>query len=184
MGGTRTKGDEVNLNEACEAHRLKKTVMWNYRSPEGVLLNATPCEIIAADFAGIAIQYTCNGACILHVVNAEELSRIDSTESPPRVAARGCRIRRMKPEAISEDLESPSDHVNHPSHYKKGKVECIDAIESAVTGLEGSEAVLTGNIIKYVFRWKWKGGVEDLKKAKWYLDRLIDSLVVDKTSEV
>ena len=68
-----------------------------------------------------------------------------------------------------------SENVNHPSHYKKGSVECIDAIESAVTGLEGKEAVLTGNIIKYVFRWKWKGGVEDLKKAKWYLDRLIES---------
>jgi hypothetical protein len=66
-----------------------------------------------------------------------------------------------------------AEKVNHPSHYTKGKVECIDAIDSAVTGLEGVEAAYTANIIKYTYRWKDKGGVEDLRKARWYLDRLI-----------
>ena len=65
------------------------------------------------------------------------------------------------------------DLVNHPSHYTAGKVECIDAIESAVTGLDGVEAVLTGQAIKYMWRWSKKNGVQDLEKAEWYLKRLI-----------
>lgn len=65
------------------------------------------------------------------------------------------------------------DNVNHPSHYTQGAIECIDAIKEATKGLFGIEAVCTANIIKYVWRWKFKNGVEDLNKAKWYLDRLI-----------
>lgn len=67
------------------------------------------------------------------------------------------------------------DNVNHPSHYTSGKVECIDAIDSAVQDLSGFEGYCTGNTIKYMWRWKKKNGVEDLKKARWYLDRLIGS---------
>jgi len=66
-----------------------------------------------------------------------------------------------------------NDVVNHPSHYTAGKVECIDALESATTGLQGIEAVCTANAIKYLWRWKRKNGVQDLEKAKWYIDRLI-----------
>ena len=65
-----------------------------------------------------------------------------------------------------------SDMVNKPQHYQ-GRIECIDAIESATAGLEGLEAVCTGNVLKYVWRWKRKNGVEDLRKAKWYLEKLI-----------
>lgn len=64
------------------------------------------------------------------------------------------------------------DAVNHPLHYVQGGVECIDAIESAV-GDEFS-GYLAGNVIKYVWRYRNKGGVEDLKKARWYIDRLIE----------
>lgn len=66
-----------------------------------------------------------------------------------------------------------NDTVNHPSHYTAGKVESIDAIEAATTELTGIAAVCTGNVIKYVWRWKRKNGVEDLRKARWYLDKLI-----------
>ena len=66
-----------------------------------------------------------------------------------------------------------NDIVNKPAHYQ-GKIECIDAIESAVEGLEGLEAVCTANVIKYVYRWKKKNGVEDLRKASWYLNKLIE----------
>ncbi|WP_307760966.1 DUF3310 domain-containing protein [uncultured Phascolarctobacterium sp.] len=65
------------------------------------------------------------------------------------------------------------DKVNHPSHYTNGKVECIEALEAATTGLVGIEAVCTANAIKYLWRWKHKNGTEDLKKAKWYIDRLL-----------
>lgn len=63
--------------------------------------------------------------------------------------------------------------VDHPPHYTAGKIECIEAIEAATTGLEGLEAVCTANVIKYVWRWKRKNGVQDLAKARWYLDYLI-----------
>lgn len=65
------------------------------------------------------------------------------------------------------------DSVNHPSHYCQGGIECIDAIEAAVTGLRGMEAVCAGNAIKYIWRYHQKNGVEDLKKARFYLNKLI-----------
>lgn len=68
------------------------------------------------------------------------------------------------------------DQVNHPAHYTAGSVECIDAIAAATTGLEGMEAVCTANVLKYVWRWKMKGGKTDLEKAKWYLDRLLSEV--------
>lgn len=66
------------------------------------------------------------------------------------------------------------DNVNHPSHYIAGNVECIDALEAATEGLTGIEAVCTANAIKYLWRWKRKNGNEDLKKARWYINRLIE----------
>ena len=58
--------------------------------------------------------------------------------------------------------------VNHPKHYNTGKIEVIDAIEEWQLGF------CDGNVIKYVARHKFKGRpLEDLKKAKWYLERLI-----------
>lgn len=68
--------------------------------------------------------------------------------------------------------EEPPGMINRPPHYNAGKVECIEA---ATINLTGIDAVCTGNAIKYLWRWKQKGGVEDLRKAKWYLDRLITS---------
>jgi hypothetical protein len=67
-------------------------------------------------------------------------------------------------------LDSSSDPVN-PSHYKQGGIECIDAIKAA-TG-DGFIGYVWGNVLKYLWRWPKKGGADDLKKARWYLDRLI-----------
>ena len=64
--------------------------------------------------------------------------------------------------------------IDHRDYYNHGRIEAIDAIESACTGLSGYEGFLTGNCLKYLFRWRWKGtAVADLKKARYYLDRLI-----------
>lgn len=68
------------------------------------------------------------------------------------------------------------DKVNHPSHYTQGKVECIDALESATIGKSGIEAVCVANIVKYLWRYEEKNGVEDVKKAKFYLNRLLATL--------
>ena len=63
------------------------------------------------------------------------------------------------------------DNVHSPRHYNQAEIECIEAIEAATDG--GFEFYLQGNIIKYIWRYRYKNGVEDLKKAKWYLDKLI-----------
>ena len=64
--------------------------------------------------------------------------------------------------------------IEKRDYYNRGSVEAIDAIESACTGLTGYEGFLTGTCLKYLFRWRWKGtAVADLKKARYYLDRLI-----------
>ena len=65
------------------------------------------------------------------------------------------------------------DKIN-PTHYK-GTIECIDAIESTMTK-EAYRGYLKGNVLKYVWRYEKKNGVEDLQKAEWYLKRLIESL--------
>ena len=77
-------------------------------------------------------------------------------------------------ERMRQALERKKEGVEHPSHYIAGKIECIDAIASALVGQKGIEAFCTGNAIKYLWRWKLKGGVTDLEKAKWYIDRVID----------
>ena len=64
------------------------------------------------------------------------------------------------------------DAVNHPSHYTDGGIECIDAIEAALTA-EEFRGYCKGNNLKYTWRERRKGGTESLKKAQWYLDRLI-----------
>ena len=64
------------------------------------------------------------------------------------------------------------DVVNHPSHYTDGAIECIEGIEAQQT-LEEFRGYLKGNIAKYLWRERHKGGIESLKKAQWYLDRLI-----------
>ena len=66
------------------------------------------------------------------------------------------------------------DVVNHPRHYiSKGGIETINVIEAWTEGLDGIVAVDTANVIKYISRWDKKNGIEDLKKARWYLNHLI-----------
>lgn len=81
--------------------------------------------------------------------------------------------------SVGEDASIEGDNVNHPAHYTAGSIECIDAIESATTGLAGGQAYSTGAAIKYLWRWSRKGGVEDLQKARWYIDRLIGGVNVE-----
>lgn len=67
------------------------------------------------------------------------------------------------------------DMVNHPPHYGSNTgIEVIDVIEAFTDGLVGIEATDTGNVIKYICRWKRKNGLEDLNKAKWYIEHLIE----------
>lgn len=77
---------------------------------------------------------------------------------------------------IEQVRQALKDNVNHPSHYTQGKVECIDALESATVGKPGIEAVCVANVIKYLWRYEEKNGIEDVKKAQFYLNRLLATL--------
>ena len=70
------------------------------------------------------------------------------------------------------------DMVNHPPHYNQYGIECIDAIQAA-TG-DGYEYYLQGNILKYLWRYRYKNGIEDLRKAQWYLNKLIEVYYADQ----
>jgi hypothetical protein len=66
------------------------------------------------------------------------------------------------------------DMVNHPPHYNQGGIETIEAIKAALG--DGFPAYLTGNILKYLWRYNHKNGLEDVKKAQFYLNRLVKEL--------
>ena len=67
--------------------------------------------------------------------------------------------------------------VSHPNHYQsKNGLEVIDVVEAFTDGLNGIEATDTGNVLKYMCRWKTKNGLQDLKKAMWYLTHLINKI--------
>ena len=76
----------------------------------------------------------------------------------------------------AEAKEPDVDMVNHPSHYTQGGIECIDALKAATVSKTGIEAVCTANAIKYLWRYEEKNGVEDVKKARWYIDILMKEL--------
>lgn len=74
-------------------------------------------------------------------------------------------------------MPEKSDSVNCPPHYNQGGIECIDAIKSSLSP-EGFQAYLKASSMKYLWRYEHKNApVEDLRKARWFLDRLIKELV-------
>ena len=72
--------------------------------------------------------------------------------------------------------------VNNPPHYNKGDIECIDAIEAMLTH-EEYVGYLRGNSLKYRWRFRYKNGIEDLKKATWYENRLMEILKQNETTD-
>jgi hypothetical protein len=81
-----------------------------------------------------------------------------------------------------EEEKQNIDMVNSPAHYNKAGIETIDIIQS-VTG-DGFESYLQGNILKYMCRYKYKNGTEDLEKARWYLNRLIETVTGEEYNGV
>ena len=72
--------------------------------------------------------------------------------------------------------------VNNPPHYNKGDIECIDAIEAMLTH-EEYVGYLRGNSLKYRWRFRYKNGIQDLEKAEWYENRLMDILNTEENNE-
>ena len=81
---------------------------------------------------------------------------------------------RERLEQAGKEAYGNVDMVNSPPHYNQAGVECIDAIRAATD--EGYEYYLQGNIIKYLWRYRYKNGVQDLEKAQWYLEKLIEEI--------
>ena len=79
---------------------------------------------------------------------------------------------REKIEREAKEAYADVDMINSPPHYNEAGIECIDAIAAALG--EGFEFYLQGNIMKYLWRYRYKNGTEDLRKAQWYLNKLIE----------
>ena len=76
-----------------------------------------------------------------------------------------------------------TDNINRPEHYTYGRFECVDVIHELTQELAGIQAFCLGNTIKYLWRFQHKNGVEDLEKARWYLDRLIKEFIEPKEND-
>lgn len=74
------------------------------------------------------------------------------------------------------------DAINSPMHYASGGIEAIEALEACMSP-EAFRGFLKGNVIKYVWRYENKNGLEDLKKAKWYLKALIFAMEMEEEKE-
>jgi len=84
-----------------------------------------------------------------------------------------CKCPERQPDGRWEPKKKSNDSVDHPSHYQneQGK-ECIDILHDMLSK-DAFEGYLMGNVLKYIYRYKGKNGAEDLKKAQWYLERLM-----------
>ena len=77
---------------------------------------------------------------------------------------------------MEDEVQKEEDNVNNPQHYNTGSIECIDAIKESMTNSQ-FRGYLKGNCMKYLWRYDYKGKArEDLEKAGWYLNKLIQEL--------
>ena len=115
-------------------------------------------------------EFTDQYSCIFHKMSDDMLNKCYNWYKELDPAA----CENAEGECCSK--EPNVDMVNHPSHYTQGGIECIDALKAATVSKTGIEAVCTANAIKYLWRYEEKIGIEDVKKARWYIDRLIKEL--------
>jgi len=73
---------------------------------------------------------------------------------------------------LTGDTTLNHDQINNPVHYNHSGIECIEAIEAMTENMSGATAPHAANVLKYLWRHEYKNGLEDIRKAKWYLDRL------------
>ena len=105
-------------------------------------------------------------------ISAEELEKQLKALLPKKLALEPLP---KEDRAIKMPESNKHDNVNHPKHYCKGGLECIQVIKAQLTP-EQNKGYLYGNVLKYMWRWPEKNGIEDLRKAKHYLEWLIESL--------
>ena len=145
----------------------KEIILYNYC--DNRTFNCTECPL-SKKYDKETDEYTNNYACVFHEMSDDMLNKCYNWYKELDQAS--CE----NAEGICCDKESNVDMVNHPAHYTQGGIECIDALKAATVSKTGIEAVCTANAIKYLWRYEEKNGIEDVKKARWYIDRLIREL--------
>ena len=145
----------------------KEIILYNYC--DNRTFNCTECPL-SKKYDKETDEYTNNYACVFHEMSDDMLNKCYNWYKELDQAS--CE----NAEDSCCNKEQNVDMVNHPSHYTQGGIECIDALKAATVSKTGIEAVCTANAIKYLWRYEEKNGIEDVKKARWYIDRLIKEL--------
>lgn len=145
----------------------KETILYNYCDDK--TFNCTECPL-SKKYDKETDEYTDTYACVFDEMSDNMLNKCYNWYKELKLTAY------ENAEAKYCDKELNADMVNHPSHYTQGGIECIDALKAATVSKTGIEAVCTANAIKYLWRYEEKNGIEDVKKARWYIDRLIKEL--------
>lgn len=120
------------------------------------------------------VEYT-STISVPSTLSAEEFEKHLKAILPQKLALEPLNLPKEDRAIKTPDYSKP-DNVNHPKHYCKGGLECIDVIRAAVSNLPPFEAVCVANIIKYAWRYKDKNGLEDVKKAAKYLQLLQEEM--------
>ena len=145
----------------------KEIILYSYC--DNRTFNCTECPL-SKKYDKETDEYTNNYACVFHEMSDDMLNKCYNWYKELDQAS--CE----NDEGDCCNKDPNVDMVNHPSHYNQGGIECIDAIKAATVSKTGIEAVCTANAIKYLWRYEEKNGIEDVKKARWYIDRLIKEL--------
>ena len=155
-------GDKVML-ESGSVGEIINNIMgsdgWYYR----IQINPTQTDIWSENKIELVRDYFSDGVDIEERYAESVKDEVPDEEVPKELCPAVEKFKKLLDDTM----------VNHPLYYTAGKVECIDALEAATTGLHGIEAVCTANAIKYLWRHQRKNGVQDLKKAIFYIERLI-----------
>lgn len=143
------------------------------------------CEkVMTPPGAGVSKELTCEG-CGTTFIHTKEKAQGRWPKYCPECLPKYSKVPKKKEvavEPVAQTIEEPEvkvvevpkneDVINHPSHYTRGKIEVIDFIEDQQLPYH------LGNVIKYIARAGYKGDkLEDLKKARWYLDRYIKEVM-------
>jgi Zn finger protein HypA/HybF involved in hydrogenase expression len=139
------------------------------------------CEkVMTPPGAGVSKELTCEG-CGVTFVHKKEKAQGRWPKYCPECPPKYLKVPKKKEVAVEPVVQTIEEHevkaikedvINHPSHYTRGKIEVIDFIENQQLPYH------LGNVIKYIARAGYKGDkLEDLKKARWYLDRYINEVM-------
>jgi|9_EtaG_2_1085328.scaffolds.fasta_scaffold02526_5 hypothetical protein len=102
--------------------------------------------------------------------------KLHREDGPAVEYANGSNLWYLNDKLVTEEevMGNQKDNVNSPSHYNQAGIECIDAIKASLG--DGYQDYCKGNVMKYLWRYKYKNGIEDLKKAQWYLNSMVESV--------